>query len=254
MQQAENNNYLRRSVFTFVLLCLLSVHSNILAQEDSLAVSQNVAVEDSVDVNAPDFVKVSLLIASPGEVLYSLTGHACLRMECPVYDLDYCYSYESENVKEKVLTFLAGKLKMGMFSIPTKEFLSEYKKDERGLYQYELNLPIAVKRNLWQKLDEAVEEGADLPYDYAKRGCAKATLDFLLSALDTVQVEYAPWPERYKLLVLASSMCHSHDSFMPGGTAYVCLSPSLSRNLNRWEQQTLSLLAHTLVTMARISI
>ena len=58
-----------------------------------------------------DFVKTSLIIASPGDMLYSKVGHCAIRMQCPQYRLDYVFSYESEDARQKVLTFLAGKLK-----------------------------------------------------------------------------------------------------------------------------------------------
>ena len=50
---------------------------------------------DTIDRSAEDFVKVSLVIADPGALFSSVLGHACLRMQCPVFGLDACYSYES---------------------------------------------------------------------------------------------------------------------------------------------------------------
>ena len=95
-----------------------------------------------------DFVKTSLIIASPGDMLYSKVGHCAIRMQCPQYKLDYVFSYESEDARQKVLTFLAGKLKMGMFSVPTDEYISSYKKEGRSVTEYTLNIPIDAKRNL----------------------------------------------------------------------------------------------------------
>lgn len=137
------------------------------------------------------------MIADPGGVLYSCLGHACLRLECPTFGLDYIFSYESEDVKEKVFTFLSGNLKMGMFAIPLQEYLDEYIKEQRGVRQYRLNLPIDVKRDLWRILDEKCAEGANLPYDYLVRGCAQSTLNVLLQALDTTTVEWGTWPDKY---------------------------------------------------------
>lgn len=152
---------------------------------------------DSIDRNDPDFVTASLMIADPGGVLYSCLGHACLRLECPTFGLDYIFSYESEDVKEKVFTFLSGNLKMGMFAIPLQEYLDEYIKEQRGVRQYRLNLPIDVKRDLWQILDEKCAEGANLPYDYLVRGCAQSTFNVLLQALDTTKVEWGAWSDKY---------------------------------------------------------
>ena len=144
-----------------------------------------------------DFVIASLLVASPGDVLYSCVGHACLRMQCPEHNLDYCFSYEGEPVKHQIGRFFAGKLKMGMFALPTKEFLSIYKKEQRGIKEYRLNLPLEAKRRLWKILDDKMMEGIDLPYDYLTRGCAQTTIQFLVQSLDTIPIQFAPWPEKY---------------------------------------------------------
>lgn len=153
---------------------------------------------DSIDRDDPDFVTASLIVADPGGVLYSCVGHACLRLECPTFDLDYIFTYESEDVTEKVLSFLSGNLKMGMFAIPVQEYLDDYIGEHRGVRQYRLILPIGVKRYLWQILDEKCAEGANLPYDYLNRGCAQSTLNFLLQALGETEVEWGAWADKYE--------------------------------------------------------
>ena len=147
-----------------------------------------------------DFVITSLLVASPGDVLYSRVGHCALRMQCPEHDLDYVFSYESENARQKVLSFLSGRLKMGMFAIPTDDYLSLYREEGRGVQEYRLTLPIDAKRNLWRVLDNHVAEGFYLPYDYLERGCAHSTLMMLREGLDTIAIDYGPWPEHISAL------------------------------------------------------
>ncbi len=159
-----------------------------------------------------DFVIASLLVASPGDVLYSCVGHACLRMQCPEHDLDYCFSYEGEPVEHQILRFFAGKLKMGMFAVPTEEFLSIYKKEQRGIMQYRLNLPLEAKRRLWKILDDRMMEGANLPYDYLKRGCAQTTIQFLIQSLDTIPIQFAPWTEKYDKTVRELTVAQLDDA------------------------------------------
>ena len=117
------------------------------------------AASDSIDCNADDFVIASLLVADPGSKLYSVLGHACIRMQCPAYGLDYCFSYESEDVAHRVADFFAGKLYMGMFAIPVEEYCAPYREEGRGVYEYRLNLPIEIKRELWRILDEEMLKG-----------------------------------------------------------------------------------------------
>ena len=108
-----------------------------------------------------DFIKVSVLVAQPGNVLYSCIGHAFMRMECPERHLDYCFSYESEDVSRRVLTFLAGRLKMGMVAIPTSDFLNIYRDSNRGVTSYELHLSVQQKQcRITLKVDETETQRA----------------------------------------------------------------------------------------------
>lgn len=187
-----------QQAFVFLLLMVLS--------------SQNIHAEDNRNL-PEDFVTASIVITDPGKVLYSKAGHAFLRMQCPTHNLDFCFSYESEDVQEKVLSFLAGKLKMGMTAIPTTEYLKAYKEEQRGVYQYNLNLPIRVKQNLWRILDQEVEKGMDLPYNYLERGCAISVLHTIDQALGTEQIDYGQWPENINRLnrreLLARQLDHA---------------------------------------------
>lgn len=156
-----------------------------------------VNANDSVDEN---FVIASVLLAEPGDALYSNAGHVTIRLQCPEHRLDYVFSYESEDVSKKVLSFLAGKLKMGMFAIPTAEYLDTYRQEQRGVKEYILNMPIEAKRNLWRVCDNHMLEGANLPYDYINRGCAYSTLRILQEGLDTIPIRFGPWPEKFKTM------------------------------------------------------
>ena len=145
---------------------------------------------DHVDRTAEDFVIASLIVSDPGTILYSVLGHACIRLQCPMYNMDYCFSYEGESENEKILSFFAGKLMMGLLAIPTEKYCAGYEKIGRGVYEYILNLPIDVKRELWRVMDEHVAEGIYLPYDYYHRGCAITVKDFVKEALGETVIVY----------------------------------------------------------------
>lgn len=147
----------------------------------------------------PDFVRASLLVASPGDSLYSLVGHCALRMECPTHGLDYCFSYEAEPAKKKVLAYLSGLLHMGMFAVPTEKYISFYEEEGRGVTQYRLNLPLETKRKVWEKLDGKAAEGVNLPYDCLSRGCALSIFSLLLDSMAETEVNprMPIWPEKY---------------------------------------------------------
>lgn len=145
-----------------------------------------------------DFVTVSLVVCEPTEVLYSTLGHAALHLQCPTYDLDYVFTYEGEGVRNKIWKFLKGDLKMGMYAFPTELFLEIYRASGRGVREYTLNLSPEQKQNLWRVMDGHVAEGANIPYDYFHRGCAKVIVQVIHEAIGKDAIHYAPWPEKFK--------------------------------------------------------
>lgn len=145
---------------------------------------------DTIDRTAEDFVTVSLLVADPGAASYSVFGHACLRMQCPTFSLDYCFTYESESVKDRIGRFLAGNLYMGLFAVPTKEYCEDFQLEGRGVYEYKLILPAWAEQNLWRILDEHVAQGGCIQYDYFKRGCTITCVNFIRKALGSKLITY----------------------------------------------------------------
>ena len=133
------------------------------------------------------------MIADPGSVFYTVLGHACLRLQCPTFGLDYCYSYESEKMSGRVLDFLTGKLRMGLFAIPTNEYCKHYQEQGRGVREYVLNLPSDVETRLWRIMDKHLTRGTSLAFDYFNRGCAITCVRFINQALHgESKIEYAP--------------------------------------------------------------
>lgn len=176
------------------LLILLSlfVYTNVWASKDSLSVAERNALQgfnDTINRYTDDFVKASLFVADPGDVMYMVLGHAALHMECPTFGLDYVFTYESEDIPQRVLSFFAGRLKMGMMAVPTADYLQNYAAEQRRVMEYHLNLSPEQKMELWRVLDEIVREGMDKPYDYVKHGCAVSCLE-ALEAVPGLSITY----------------------------------------------------------------
>jgi len=184
-----------------IILSLLLFAASLSAQEPAMSVAERNAAQgfnDTIDRLDPDFVTVSLVVCDPTEVLYSTLGHAALHLQCPTYDLDYVFSYESEGVRNKIWTFLKGDLKMGMYAFPTPLFLEIYRYSGRGVREYTLNLSPEQKQTLWRIMDGHVAEGANIPYDYFHRGCAKVIVQVIHEAIGKNAIHYAPWPEDFR--------------------------------------------------------
>ena len=176
----------------FLLLALLGALPASAQIVDANGQYVDTVFNDNVDRTAEDFVTVSLMIADPGSVFFTVLGHASLRLQCPAFDLDYCYSYESEDMTNRVLDFLMGELRMGLFAMPTEEYCAYYREQERGVREYVLNLSPDVETNLWRVMDEHIAEGLTLDFDYYKRGCAITCVKFLKEALGLTRIQYDP--------------------------------------------------------------
>lgn len=171
-----------------------------LAQPDSLSVAERNALQgfnDTIDRLAEDFVTVSLVVCDPGDFLFSSFGHAVLRLQCPTFDKDYIFSYESEDKKGHWLRFLRGDLKEGLFGIPSDSYFQYCRAEERGVVEYKLKLSPTQEMELWKNLDELVARGTKLPYDYYTRGCALSIVNVVKSTLHNISIEYNEWPEKF---------------------------------------------------------
>ena len=107
------------------------------------------------------------------------------------------YSYESDSVTNKVLSFLSGNLSMGMTVIPTERMLAYYAGDGRGVTEYVLTIPLDKRKQLCKYLDDKVREGMNLPYDYLKRGCALACLRAIRIAVQPDTLSFGQWDEKF---------------------------------------------------------
>lgn len=183
--------YLRNIVWTFLLF------PAILWGQEECVPSNGIISHDTINRLADDFVHVSVVVCDPSEVLYSTLGHAALHLQCPTYDLDYIFTYEGENVRDKIWTFLKGDLKMAMYAYPPDLFVEIYRYSGRGVREYTMNLSPSQKLKLWEVMDRHVASGTDLPYDYFHRGCAKSVVRIIHEAIGPNAIHYAPWPDKY---------------------------------------------------------
>lgn len=182
----------RLIIIAVALLCLTSIW----AQEMTMA-ERNAAqgFNDTIDRLNPDFVKVSLCIADPTdycEDALGTSGHAFLRLQCPIFGLDYCFSYEGENVNDNLFRYLSGQTKMGMFAVPTDEYLEDYRQWNRSVHEYALALPPEAEQRLWEIVDNHLTSGIVLRHDLNKYGCAITVVRYVKQALMDIPINYAP--------------------------------------------------------------
>ena len=191
-----------RSILTILFLAFALI---VVGQKQELSVAERNAqmgFNDTIDRLAEDFVFVSLMVADPTDWrddILGMQGHAFLRLQCPIFDLDYCFSYESENVNTQLSKYAKGQLKMGMFAIPTDEYLEDYRNWNRAVHEYRLNLPPEVETRLWEIMDNKLSRGLSMKLDLSRRGCAISAVHFIKAALRDIPIVY-PEGTRYETL------------------------------------------------------
>lgn len=135
--------------------------------------------------DSSNFVTASLLVASPGTETVSAMGHSAIRLECPVHHLDYCFTLEN-NPEYGNLVFLLGKAPTHDIAVPTNIFLQELANEKREVLQYELNLTLREKQELWHAADiEFTNEGHRL-FNYSYNGtdnCTSICLELIEQSL-----------------------------------------------------------------------
>lgn len=177
--------------------------------------------DESVDRSDPNFVRASILYCGPGKSLYACVGHIAIRLKCQHYDLDEVFSYEGEPMKDQWLRFFLGKLNMGMFATPFNQFLAEYAEEGRGVKEYRLNLSPQAEVRLWKLMDERVAEGAYLPYDYVRRGCAQSTIRILLQAIEPEPVQMEALPKKFHQT--RRDILHDHLAEYPWNSLFISM-------------------------------
>ena len=186
-----------RRIHTFLFL-LLSIT---IGAHDMSVAERNAAqgFNDTIDRLAPDFVTVSLCVADPtdqSQDYLGITGHAFLRLQCPTFGLDYCFSYESERIKGQLWDYLTGNLKMGMYAVPTNEYVEDYRVWKRAVHEYHINMPPEAEQRLWEQMDNHLLAEQEMQMDLIKFGCTNTILRYVERALSPTQIHYE-WPEKF---------------------------------------------------------
>lgn len=189
-------NRLTYILLSVVLLCTTLSASSQIYDADGLYV--DTIFHDHVNRQAEDFVIVSLCVADPTtwqQDMLGTNGHAWLRLQCPVFDLDNSFSYECESAEDNLWKYFKKDLKMGLFCYSTESQMAVYRKWNRTIHEYRLNLPPDAEQRLWEIMDNHVNNGVKLPMDMYKRGCAISLVHFVNEALEDTKIEYHEWPE-----------------------------------------------------------
>ncbi|HET7115118.1 MAG TPA: DUF4105 domain-containing protein [Hanamia sp.] len=157
------------SIVVFIIL-IFSLPVKLLAQNDSC------------------HLRISLLTATPGELLYTTFGHSALRITDSVNNTDIVYNYGTFDFEthDFYLKFIRGKLPFYLSTENFDDFISEYQQDNRGVTEQVLNLTCAEKQNILMLLEvNMMGNNRGYKYDFTFDNCTTRLRDLIEKATDS---------------------------------------------------------------------
>lgn len=158
---------------------------------------------DTVATEEPEtipYIKASLVVSSPGRSVYSCYGHCALRMECPQFNLDYCYDQQIEKNLRTYVEFFRGTACAAVVALPIDEYLQPYREKGRQVVQYELNLSPLQKQILWSYLDAELEKGPYENYNLITANCISLILRSIKAVTANEALDMSHRPEELAMI------------------------------------------------------
>ena len=188
-------------ILSIVLLLLVAGTFSVSAQiVDAEGQYVDTVFNDNVDRTEEDFVIASILISDPIGGMLSLAGHTAIRVQCPIFDLDYVYHYimihKVDSISE-TKALLTGQFYVQMVADTFSTYVQNSEDINRGLTEYRLYLTPQEEQKLWQILDEELVSGKQLKYDFVQEGCAVKTKKLIERVLGKKHIDYSACDPRF---------------------------------------------------------
>lgn len=136
--------------------------------------------------------RISILTGSQGDRLYSKFGHTAIRVLDPENDFDIVFNYGTFdfNTSNFYLKFARGNLNYKLMVEPYEDFLAEYKREQRSVWEQELNISHSEKNKMYQALiTNAKPENREYKYHFFFDNCATRVRDMVADNL-TCTIRY----------------------------------------------------------------
>lgn len=140
----------------------------------------------SKDFEADSSTRISLLVCTPGDELYSSFGHSAYRVTDERYGIDVVFNYGTFDFNKPnfYTNFLKGIM---IYSLSVEDYPSferSYVYENRGVKELVLRLTVEQKSKLVQYLlNNALPDNRDYPYDFLRDNCATRLRDVLEIAI-----------------------------------------------------------------------
>lgn len=137
---------------------------------------------------APDFVTASLLLASPGEKVYQIFGHAAIRMQCPAHGLDNVFTYEVDILGDGFASYFFNRASARLAAVPAADYIDTYRREGRSVMMLRLNLTPVEKQELWRWLDMMAFEAPENTFNQRRRNCLSVAMERIGKAVSPARI------------------------------------------------------------------
>ncbi|MGQ7945220.1 lipoprotein N-acyltransferase Lnb domain-containing protein [Flavobacterium sp. WC2509] len=154
----------------FVSILLLSSIYNAFAQDAIL--SKNATI--------------SVMTCGIGNELYSLFGHTAIRVRDIENNIDVVYNYGAFDFDTPnfALQFAKGNLDYFIVNNRYIDFVNQYNYEKRDVYEQELNIPLALKQELFNNLAQSMLSDERLyQYKFIDNNCTSKVVDIINKTL-----------------------------------------------------------------------
>ncbi|MBP9793344.1 MAG: DUF4105 domain-containing protein [Flavobacterium sp.] len=128
----------------------------------------------------------SVLTVGVSKESHTLYGHTALRVKDTIAGFDVVYNYGMFDFRTPnfLLKFTKGDLQYYAAVYPYADFEYSYREENRSIYEQKLQLSVAEKQALFQKLNQSVfSEEKYYTYKFIDRNCTTKVIDVINSVL-----------------------------------------------------------------------
>lgn len=136
--------------------------------------------------------KVSILTVDVADESHTLYGHTALRIQDATTHFDVIYNYGMFDFRTEnfILKFVKGDLQYYAASYPYDDFEYSYQVENRSVYEQVLNISLAEKQQLFEKLNTSIfSDDRFYTYKFIDRNCTTKVIDVVNSVLKSKPIQ-----------------------------------------------------------------
>jgi hypothetical protein len=174
------------------------------------------------DVLLSKNARISVLTCGTGNESYSLFGHTAIRVSDIDNNLDIVYNYGAFDFDTPnfVMQFTKGDLNYFIANNRYVDFINQYTYEKRDVYEQELNIPLALKQELYSNLAQSMLSDERLyKYKFIDNNCTSKVLDVINKTLKSnVITKKADTDQTYRAILFPYFDNHFYEKL---GTSIV---------------------------------